>query len=1226
MLARCWPCLPAAVLLLLHSTPAFAQATLYRLHNEPSTTTGAAQLTTAPPHVPTVAIQSTDLKGLSPRIVIIKNFDTQANVPGLSGSVAAGSTVTFALWMKKTAASGTMYPHAKLYQNNDTGALLCAVSGNDPKPGGGTWTAALSTTLTKYTFSCTTGAAVSWLASDRWYLSAGVNMTAGPGNKSVKVELDIEGVADGNYDSTVTVPAVVPPAAIVTGLTPPSGSVGTVVRVTGAYFGQPQGSGTIRFNGVTGSPSQWTADSIDVPVPVGATTGPVVVTGPGGASNSLVFTVFGSGTLSGSVSRSSGGTPIAGATVDVMQSGVVSATGATNGSGAYSIPGVRTGSYDVLFSAPGYLSEMKTGIGVTTGTTTLNAALATGGTISGNVTRTDGVTPIAGASIALWRGTTAAGATTTSAAGGYSVPAAPPGTYSVEAAAPGYHTARVEGVVLVDGGTATANFTLAAKADSTIRYVYDELGRLSAVIDPSGDTARFAYDAGGNITAIARGSSAVVAIVELVPDRGPVGTAVTIEGTGFSGVATENSVSFNGAPAAITSASPTRLVATVPSGASTGPVSVAAPGGAASSSGPFEVTAAAAVPTITGFTPTIGVPGTPFTINGTNFSTVVANNNVRLNTRRAGVASAAATQIASEVPGFATSGRVRVTTPLGTATSAGDFIVPPSPYTATDVEYSGRIAFATPLPVTFATTNKIGLLLFDGVKGREVSLTWSPANLRPVSVRAPDGTDLFGSQFGGGFRDRLLLPQDGTYTILLGPDSGSAPGTMTVTLFDVVDVTGPIVPGGTTVPISISTPGQNARFTFSNSVQAVSLRVGGVTIPASDVSILRPDGTTLVAPTYVDTEGAFFDGRYLTAPGIYTIVVNPRSSNLGNATLTLRDATDAPFTIVPDGPTVTATTTIEGQNARLTFSGAPGQRVTLKVSGITFGGFMECATAVSIVGIDGVTPLATNTCVVGTVVFEPVTLPASGTYAVLFDPQSAHVGSANFILYDVPPDVTGTITPDGDEVLLEILKPGQNAAYTIAGTAGQRVSLVVSENTISSFGVCAVIQILSGGVVLRSNGCAGSPNAFLDTTELTGAGPFTLTVNPAQDLTGSMRLKLHAVPPDATGTLVVNGDAVLFANSKPGQNGLYTFAGNTGQQVTVRISSNGFTAPGSCVRLRLYRGTGPLDSTTQLNFMVSCSAAADMSPTALPATMTYTVLVDPDDARVASLLLRVTNP
>jgi YD repeat-containing protein len=86
-----------------------------------------------------------------------------------------------------------------------------------------------------------------------------------------------------------------------------------------------------------------------------------------------------------------------------------------------------------------------------------------------------------------------------------------------------------------------------------VNYVYDELGRLVAVIDGTGASAVYVYDAVGNLTAIGRYTSGTVSILEFTPSDGPNGTTVTIYGTGFSSTPSQNTVTFNGVAATVTS-------------------------------------------------------------------------------------------------------------------------------------------------------------------------------------------------------------------------------------------------------------------------------------------------------------------------------------------------------------------------------------------------------------------------------------------------------------------------------------------------------------------------------------------------------------------------------------------------------------------------------------------------------------------------------------------------
>jgi IPT/TIG domain len=166
--------------------------------------------------------------------------------------------------------------------------------------------------------------------------------------------------------------------------------------------------------------------------------------------------------------------------------------------------------------------------------------------------------------------------------------------------------------------------------------------------------------------------AAAPTISSFTPASGPIGTSVTIHGQDFKGPDV-TSVTFSGTSATFTIDNPQKITATVPAGASTGPIAVTNPDGTATSSTNFTVTGAGA-PTITSFNPTSGPVGTSVTINGTNFTgaTAVSFNNV--NAPGFSV-NGAGTKITVAVPTGATTGPIRVTTPSGTATSSTNFTV-----------------------------------------------------------------------------------------------------------------------------------------------------------------------------------------------------------------------------------------------------------------------------------------------------------------------------------------------------------------------------------------------------------------------------------------------------------------------------------------------------------------------------------------------------------------------
>jgi IPT/TIG domain-containing protein len=344
----------------------------------------------------------------------------------------------------------------------------------------------------------------------------------------------------GGATSNGVIFTVIPPPSI-TSLSPTSGSIGSSVTVTGTNFGATQGTSAVTFNGIAGTPTSWNATSIVVPVPNGATTGNVVVTVGGVATNGVPFSVTTPGPSLSTLSMTQG--PV-GATVTITgtnfgaSQGTNTVTFGTTSAGAASNWGATS-------------IDVKVPVGATTG----NVVVTVGGVPSNGLPFN--VTP-------------------------------PPSITSISPT-----SGSVGMVVTINGanfGPTVGTRTSVVSFNGTVARPNTWADTVITVPVPSGATT-------GNVVVSISGvvSNAVnftvtlpPSITSLNPTFGPVSTSVTITGTNFGATQNTSTVAFNGTATSPASWSDTSIQAPVPTGATTGNVVVTV-GGAASNGVSFSV-------------------------------------------------------------------------------------------------------------------------------------------------------------------------------------------------------------------------------------------------------------------------------------------------------------------------------------------------------------------------------------------------------------------------------------------------------------------------------------------------------------------------------------------------------------------------------------------------------------------------------------------------------------
>lgn len=323
-------------------------------------------------------------------------------------------------------------------------------------------------------------------------------------------------------------------------------------------------------------------------------------------------------------------------------------------------------------------------------------------------------------------------------------------------------------------GSSTAQFASGAGGVSATVSSWTNAA-ISAVVPTSATTGNVTVTVGGNPS---NGVPFTVvltpAISSLSPSSGPQGGRITITGTNFGASQGTSTVKFNGTAATASAWSTTSIQAVVPSGATSGNVTVTV-AGMVSNGVAFTVTPA---PSITGLTPVSAPVGGTITISGANFGGTQGTSAVKLNGTVWSVSSWSNTSVNAVVPAGATSGSVTITV-AAVASNGSAFTVDPAPAISSIAPATGQAG--TPVTITgtgFGAQRPTSTVSFSGVAANVSNWTTST-----IAATAPTGIssgNVVVTVAGVASNGLLFTIQNGPTISSISPSSGYAGDSITI--------------------------------------------------------------------------------------------------------------------------------------------------------------------------------------------------------------------------------------------------------------------------------------------------------------------------------------------------------------------------------------------------------------------------------------------------------------
>jgi len=1033
----------------------------------------------------------------------------------VTAAVTGNGTFSFAI---KNSNSDAVYYNSK--ESSSDPELVIQIGTGAPPPSITSFTPAsglvgTQVTITGSSFSGATSVKFNGTMASTYFVdsSTQIRATVPTGATTGTISVTTSSGTSSSFSSFT----VIPPAPVISSFNPASGPVGTVVTITGSNFA---GASSVQFNGTAAA--TYTVDSasqITVTLPAGATNGKINVTTAGGTAQSATdYTVIPPPTIA-SFNPTSGiigsvvtitGTNLTGAT-SVKFNNVAASTYTVNSETEIvaNVPsGAPTGKISVttaggtVLSAddftvipPPTVSSFTPASGLEGASVTITGSQFTGATsvmfnnTAASIFTVDSDTQI---QANVPAGATAGKISVTAPTGigisasDFTVLQPPPTIASFNP------TSGLAGIEVTITGTNFINVSSVKFNNvNAASFTTDSQTLLRATVSASATTGKISVTTpGGTAASVDDFTVPPPAIASFNPASGVVGSEVTITGSNFTGA---SNVKFNTttAPTYVVE-SATQIRATVPTGATTGKLSVTTVAGTAQSIDDFTVTLPPP-PTVASFNPTSGMEGSAVTITGTNFTgaSSVKFNNLATSTFTIN----SATEIVANVPSGATTGKISVTNVGGTGESIDDFTVIPSPPTissftptsgpATTVVTITGTHFTGATVVQFNSMNAATFTVMSATQIQaEVPIG---ATTGKISVTAPGGSVQSATDFTvtSGASQVTVTPAEDAYVKLSVPTTSfgtaqnlrvrqtSSDILYSYLKFNVTGVTGPVQSAKLRVYVSNAGPDGGGVYAVSNDFLGTSTPWVQSTLNWNNAPQISGSPLSSVGAVTLNTWVEFDVTAAVSGNGTFSFAI--KNANSDAVYYHPKEAANDPQLVIdvgtgPPPPIVSSFTPT---------SGLVGVEVT--ITGSNFNGVSSVKfnnTTATNYTVDSATQIRAN-------------VPTGATTGKISVTGSTGTGlsAANFTVLQPPPTIT-SFTPTSGLVGIEI---------TIAGTNFISVSNVKFNTT------NVTSSIVDSEAQIRAIVPAGATTGKISVTAAGGTvvstDDFTVTVPPAPTIT-----------------------------------------------------------------------------------------------------------------------------